>query len=396
MNLLIFGLAQNEDDLNETISKYKNPYSVAHNLFEKTMIQEMENQNIKISHFCIKQFATSLKRFQVVCEKEKNLTKKTKSKTIKYINFPFVKFISLFLSSFCLALKEGKKNNKSIVISTVNYFPISCGVKLATTILGIKNIIIFTDCSSGYAYRSSNRISIKSIYREIIKYTEKWYDGFIFFSSHMNEKINLMNKPWIQMEGFYTPIEAKNEFNKNLNKKIVMYAGTLQKHLGIDMFVNGFKLTNNKNFELWIFGDGDYKPELLNLIKDDQRIKFFGFKTHEEILSYEKKVDLLINTRNPEDEYTWMSFPSKTFEYLASETPFLTTRLKCYPEEYNDFLFFTDYDVKDIAKNINMLLTEDIEKMKDFGKKASEFIKKEKNPKTQTKKIINFLNEVSQ
>ena len=55
-----------------------------------------------------------------------------------------------------------------------------------------------------------------------------------------------------------------------------------------------------------------------------------------------KEAKLLINLRNPEDKYTKYSFPSKTFEYMVSGTPFFTTKLEGIPSEYYNYLYCID------------------------------------------------------
>ena len=101
---------------------------------------------------------------------------------------------------------------------------------------------------------------------------------------------------------------------------------------------------------------------------------------------------LLINTRNPEDEYTKYSFPSKTFEYIVSGTPFLTTRIAGIPEEYYKYLYvINDYSVASVKQKIEEVLAKPQSELDDFGQQARQFVLENKNSEIQAKKIIQYL-----
>ena len=57
-------------------------------------------------------------------------------------------------------------------------------------------------------------------------------------------------------------------------ENIVMYAGTLDKKYGIDTLVQAFERINNPKYNLYIYGDGDYKEELVKKAKMNSNIKY--------------------------------------------------------------------------------------------------------------------------
>ena len=70
--------------------------------------------------------------------------------------------------------------------------------------------------------------------------------------------------------------------------------------------------------------------------------------------------DLLVNLRDSRIEYTKLSFPSKMFDYMASGTPVLTTKLDGIPIEYYDYVFSIDsYSSSSIADKIREILKMD-------------------------------------
>lgn len=105
----------------------------------------------------------------------------------------------------------------------------------------------------------------------------------------------------------------------------------------------------------------------------------------------EQDASLLLNIRNPEDDYTKYSFPSKMIEYMISGTPMLTTKLPGIPDEYYDYVYTVDYDFDRMAQMIDDILNNSPEKRQELGKKAQNFVIKNKNCECQIKKMVDFL-----
>lgn len=193
----------------------------------------------------------------------------------------------------------------------------------------------------------------------------------------MNENISAINKK-------YTNVKKK---------KAIMYAGMLNKKHRIEMLINGFMNTKN-DYELWLFGSGDFEKEIINYAKIDNRIKFFGRVDREKVLEYEHKASLLINIRDSKEEYTKYSFPSKTIEYMASGTPLLTTKLLGIPTEYYGYVYTLDDETeKGLSDKLEEILSISDNDLTIQGKKAMAFILNEKNSKIQGKKIADFLSK---
>lgn len=400
MKILMYGLACDNIQFNRFIRKHNTPYSVAHFSFETALLKELgEYTDVELNHNYILQEEFVGVRNLYIKGLKKSINDKVITTYLNYINLPGIKFISIFFSTFIRTLKWGISNRKDsnrCIISTINYFPVSLANVLASKLLKVCNIIILTDCSNGYAYQyigSGLKSIIKKNYAKVVNLLECNYDAYIFFSEGMNDQINKKNRPWIVMEGMYP---NTNEAPTNCDKKnSIMYAGTLQSHLGIEIFIEAFKLIPEEDIQLWIFGDGDYKDYVLKQVEIDQRIKYYGFVKHDEILKKEKEARLLINTRNPSDAYTWMSFPSKTFEYMASATPFLTTKIKGIPSEYYPYLYTVSYDIEDISKKMLEIMKKNQKELDSFGEEAANFIRRNKNQFKQTEKVFKFINKVT-
>lgn len=77
---------------------------------------------------------------------------------------------------------------------------------------------------------------------------------------------------------------------------------------------------------------------------------------------------------------------------MLSGTPLVTTRLKGIPVEYFDFVFSTENgSTKALAETMKKALQYSEKELAEFGIRAQEFIKAEKNSVQQAKRILTFL-----
>ncbi len=404
MEILYYGLACDNEYFEKNSKRSNSPYIVAQQMFEIAMIEQLEkDENISLNCNYILQdssFPNSENLF--IKSSVRKLTKQTNIKYISYLNLPGIKFISLFASTFIRNFKwcfKNIRNKEKVILSAVNYLPVSYANMLVSKMFGVKNTCIFTDTTSFISLKeriekmSLMKRKLMPIYIRLINQTEVNYDGYIFFSKYMNEIINMKEKPYCIMEGIFNSNGIN--YDEVKKEKAIMYAGSLFQQYGIKLFLDAFRLIEDPNLQLWIFGGGEMVQAIENLAKEDSRIKYMGFKSREEVFNYEKKATLLINTRFSSDLYTKMSFPSKTFEYMASGTPFLTTKIEGIPEEYYNYLYTVENETKEgVKESIEAIINKSDDELKSFGLRAREFVISNKNAKVQTKIVLDFLKEM--
>ena len=181
--------------------------------------------------------------------------------------------------------------------------------------------------------------------------------------------------------------------NNTIRNKSFVYAGSIDKLNGIDVLVKAFKDIDT-DYELHIYGSGDYENELNETIKTHQNIKYFGVVTHNQIQEIIQNASFLVNPRDTTNEMVKYSFPSKNMEYLASGTPFLCTKLPCLPSEYYEYLNLFEFDdVIGVKKGIESVLNQNYLDLLDKAKKGQLFMLENKNNQAQTKKILSLIKE---
>jgi len=160
-------------------------------------------------------------------------------------------------------------------------------------------------------------------------------------------------------------------------------------------FINDIEASLTEiNKDIFIYGDGNYKDELIELSEGNENLEFLGLRPNAEIVKRQLSATLLVNPRPTHQEFVKYSFPSKTMECMASGTPLLTTRLPGMPKEYYDYVKFIDEETEDgILSALSETLTLTEEELFSFGKAAKEFVMKEKTNDVQAKKLLKFIKE---
>lgn len=312
------------------------------------------------------------------------------------INLPFIKQWQRYRKCKKLLSKIGDKN---IIIYSA-YLPFLKAVYKLDESYNITAII--TDLPEYYDLGKTSRL--KKFFRnrnnkKIEKYIKR-VDKFVLLTKQMNEKINLYNKPFIVVEGVCNQtisVNAKeSDLSKDNDKKTILYTGTIFKRFGIGNLLEAFQKIESQNYRLVICGGGDMEDEILEACRRDCRIQYLGFVSKEKIVELQKEATVLVNPRQNNDEFTKYSFPSKTMEYMLSGKPIIMYKLDGIPDEYDEYLHYVENDSVEALKNKLVEVCEQSEEARDIlGKRAQQFVSREKSAKRQVEKIINLIDHMA-
>lgn len=126
--------------------------------------------------------------------------------------------------------------------------------------------------------------------------------------------------------------------DKEPDKFIFLYSGTLALKYGIHELLQAFKLIDS-DCELHICGGGDAEELVRLSSEEDNRIKYFGILSNDQTKVKQCEASVLINPRKP-DVYTEFSFPSKIMEYLETGNIVISYKLVGIPDDYDSLLLF--------------------------------------------------------
>lgn len=306
---------------------------------------------------------------------------------ITSLNLPVLRQLFVFLGTFFSVLAEKKEDDTYGICDCLNLAS-SYGLVFACKIKRIPILTIVTDLpddmeqSSSFVKKTNNALFGKM-------------DGFVFLTEMMNERVNEKQKPFIVLEGHVdNNFEIPNDLKKyeNEGKKVVIYAGSIKKLYGIQNLVEGFIQADIPDSQLRVFGDGDYREELEEIVRTHNNVEYCGVKPNAEIVDQEIRAALLVNPRPTGPEYTKYSFPSKNMEYMVSGTPMLTTRLPGIPKEYYPYVYFIDDESSQgIAQALKKVFDDPMSVRDKKGSEARKFVLDNKTNVSQARKIIEFL-----
>ena len=222
----------------------------------------------------------------------------------------------------------------------------------------------------------------------------KGFDGYILLTQQMNEVVNPKHRPYMIMEGCCSDILPDLK-QKSGNKRIALYSGALWKEAaGLEYFIKGFLDACLENWELHFYGSGDLAPYLSELAEKNSRIKFFGVVPNNVVVEKQSEADLLINPRPSGSEFCKYSFPSKTFEYMASGTPVLMTVLPGIGSEYYKYVYsIKEESPSGVSAAMREIASKSDSELKEKGLKARDYIYNNKNCITQSRRILDFITE---
>lgn len=304
------------------------------------------------------------------------------------INLPIIKHIFAIIASMFSFVSIAKKNKDVVLIADCLNKSVALGSVLGAKIMKVPSVGIVTDLPDmllGKKDRINNWII-------------RLYDQYILLTEQMNDyiisNITHKQKPYSIVEGMVDVDMGKKSTPeyKKYSKKVCMYAGILDRKYGIEMLVKGFDKANIPDSELHIYGDGEYKDELLKVCKKNSNIKYFGLKPNSYIVKEQQKATLLVNPRPSDEEFTKYSFPSKNMEYMASGTPALMTRLPGMPEEYLEYVYILeDESIDGMAEKMKEILNLSKEENMEKGRKAKEYVLKKKSNINQAERVMKWL-----
>lgn len=295
-------------------------------------------------------------------------------------------------------LKSNADEEKAVIIYSA-YQPVAKSIVRLCKKYNTKCYVIIPDLPRdmfNVAKVSKIKKLLSQLYVRAAERVQGGFDGYIYLTEAMKDVIN-PNAPYTVVEGIANATEARalTQADK-VPGNVVMYAGALNKKLGLENLILGFQKADIPNSQLWLFGSGDFEHKIKEYAAADDRIRFFGRVSRDEILQYEKQATLLVNVRDDRDEFTKYSFPSKVIEYMLSGTPLFMTRLPGIPEEYYSYTFnVTDNEVDTLCESFKQILSKDRAEMLAFGAQAQRFIAENKNGHVQAKKIIDFIGNVA-
>jgi glycosyltransferase involved in cell wall biosynthesis len=315
---------------------------------------------------------------------------------VGFLNLPILRLPSRFLACMFALIRQNDKQPKSIVVYSVHLPFLLSGILQKLIAPNQKLILIILDfpelmADGNLVYRLAKTIE-KWSFRGLLNFV----DGLVLVSKHMKVELGLNeNFPSIVLEGVYNEEALLDLDTPSGLRRYILYAGTLDRRYGLNDLLSAFELLSDPGLELWICGGGDMRVSVLAAAKTNPRIKYLGMLPRKEVQRLQRSAIAIVNPRRPDGQFTKMSFPSKTIEYLASGRPTVFHMLEGIPEEYANYAIVPKSpDVDGLAEAINRVLEMTQADQRELGSRAREFILNHKSAKHQAKKLLQFIDSI--
>ena len=401
MKLLFLGSLHCKELLNETKDRMEDVhFQNAPNVFQWSFINGLVENDISFDIISAPTLPCWPLRYKrpYVNQYKFQVNNIINGESIKYSTIVGIKEMSIFFnvkSSVTKWAEKYQQEDKYILIYSTDPSLMYAASIVKKKYKNIKIGVIVTELPD-YA---SHILNVKSISKYIqaslvlkgVKSLYKFMDFYVLLSELMKEKIPINNSPYCIMEGLYSETEGVEPFCKFQNPTI-LYTGTLQRYTSVDVLIKAFRLLSDPTYRLIICGTGQLSEYVKSSSQEDNRISFKGVVSRQEALLLQRKSTLLVNPRQPNQDLTKYSFPSKTMEYMASGTPVLMYKLDGIPNEYFSYSYtINDLSVEALASSLQTILLKSDEEQAQKGIKAKNFILKNKSAKNQTSKILELL-----
>lgn len=319
------------------------------------------------------------------------------SHKVSYCNLPIIKQCWQIISMYKVADKIIKKTGATTLLC-FNLFP---QIGIPMRLLKRKHSKLDTVCilADLPIDDNTNRKKISSWLRHMFEKSTwksmKICNRYIVLNKHVMEKY-LPDKSYIVIDGGVSETDIKR-YSKQVEKskeKNVLYCGALTEYNGILNLIKAMDMLNKKDVFLDIYGGGYLEDAVKNAALKNPQIRFHGKISNQEVMKKQREAWLLINPRVIDDPIAQVTFPSKTFEYLLSGTPVLSTRLNGYTNEYDDVMVYLEDDSPEkIALAIEKIYDSPEKYLKQIADEAKKFIIECRNWKVQSTKILNYLKD---
>lgn len=321
-----------------------------------------------------------------------------RSYEISFCNLPVIKQFWQVFSVYHTAMRLMKKREYDVIFC-FNLFP-QIGIParwLKKRYSGIDTVCLLADLpiDDNTMRRSLSRI-LRGWFEQSTWKSMRNCNRYIVLNKHVIEKY-LPGKNYIVVDGGVDEDDVAKYPKKKYAQPAeynVLFCGALTEYNGIPNLLRAMELVKSSDIVLDIYGGGYLESTVREAERQNSRIRYHGVVSNDEVLLKQRRAWLLINPRATDDPISCVTFPSKTFEYLLSGTPVLSTRLNGYGKEYDECMFWIEEDTAEkIAECLDRI--RHMERA-DLEKKANDarcMVVSKKLWKEQSKRIVSYLLE---
>ena len=149
--------------------------------------------------------------------------------------------------------------------------------------------------------------------------------------------------------------EIHFDLDPTKDKKIIVYLGAVNEGRGIELFCQAAHEGYLDDYDLWIIGNGDLLPQLLNQYKKQKNIVFYDWVAPDQLSALLSKCWIGLNLLDAVSQSYYYSLTNKYFDYCHHGLPALHMDYPEYrqlQELYHTSYLVPSYDLKALLTGI--------------------------------------------
>lgn len=315
---------------------------------------------------------------------------------VSYLNLPVVKQVWQIISVYVAAQKQ-LKNDPSATVLCFNLFPqIGIPVRwLKRRFPKCQAVCLLADLPlDDNTDRHGLSRRLRKLFDDSTRKSMAVCDKYVVLNKAVADKY-LPGKPFIVIDGGVDMADIeKNCRNKKSVpvERNIMYCGALTEYNGVLNLIKAMDSFQGTDIYCDIYGSGYLEEQVRVAAQENKNIRFHGRLDNVTVMQKQREAWLLINPRLVNDSIAQVTFPSKTFEYLLSGTPVLTTRLNGYTKEYDGLMVYAkDDSPQALVRAIHEIAIGEYQDYLIMAEKAVKFVVEKKNWPYQGEKMKQFM-----
>lgn len=319
--------------------------------------------------------------------------------SVPFVNITPLKQMSIGISMLWCLIRWGLrvKHNKQRVVFSFNIsVPPLAFTLAAARVIRAKTIVYICDINILGRYTAPKNLLYR-IDALLESWLLKFVDGCIVITDRIATDY-LPGRPYIRMDGGVSTslIEESGRLlaARRLDESqfIIVATGSLYGANGFRDILSAFSRLKGSQYRLVLAGRGPLEAEIASAAKRDPRIEFKGFLEIHDLLALHAKADVLVSMRVTQSHNTAYAFPSKTFEYLLSGVPVITTETGHMKAEYGQYCFILEEEspqaLAALLQRIERLVPAERARI---GRAARQFIIDHKTWEVQHRRIAEYV-----
>ena len=318
------------------------------------------------------------------------------SKSIGYINFPFLKHACLWTGMiFQIRKWEKRTRGKPRAIMSYNADAPIIQVGLHFQKHGITYAPLIADIPFYDEVKKGHK-SIKELlsqigYRSQYKNLPKLHNAIVL-NENVGRDFGIPNT--LLVEGAVTEDEIKQDCSsQKKDGKNILYCGSLDVFHGADKLLQLVKQCPTYTFNICGRGS-EWSQKFSDASKELSNLRFHGAVDDCTLRELQSNANLLIIPHPVCLKQLRYQFPSKLMTCMSTGIPVILTPLPGIPDEYKQYVDITEDDsVECLKEHIHSFFLKEDDEKKRMGKDARKFVIENKTWDIQSRRIVSFFSE---